>query len=42
MRSLERLREIYERLGNKNGPEGERTGKTREQRRTRPYGNLTG
>ena len=30
---LERLRQIYERLANKGGPERERTGKTREQRR---------
>jgi hypothetical protein len=28
-----RLREIYERLANRNGPEGERTGKTTDQRR---------
>ena len=30
---LERLREIYERLANKAGPNGEQTGKTKEQRR---------
>ena len=30
---LERLQEIYERLANKTGPVGERTGKTIEQRR---------
>ena len=30
---LERLREIYERLANKAGPNGEQTGKTKEPRR---------